>query len=72
MKKQSIDHLFKRLDGELDTEVPSKNHKANFLAKLEAQKAPQALVNYNQHLLKKNLQTYLPRCRKHKNFLQKQ
>lgn len=42
MKKQSIDHLFKRLDGELDTEVPSKNHKANFLAKLEAQKAPQA------------------------------
>lgn len=36
MEKQSIDHLFKRLNGRLDTAVPSSDHKANFLAKLEA------------------------------------
>ena len=45
MEKQSIDHLFKRLDGELDTATPSQDHKANFLAKLEAQKAPELVLD---------------------------
>jgi len=42
MDKQSIDHLFKRLEGRLDTATPSPDHKASFLAKLEAQNTGQA------------------------------
>lgn len=38
MEKESIDHLFKRLDKKLDVREPSDNHKANFLAKLEGNK----------------------------------
>ncbi|TVZ22510.1 hypothetical protein JM84_1412 [Dokdonia sp. Hel_I_63] len=37
MKKEPIDQVFKRLEGRLDTAAPSADHKANFLAKLQAQ-----------------------------------
>lgn len=37
MEKKSIDQVFKRLEGRLDTATPSEDHKANFLAKLQAQ-----------------------------------
>lgn len=40
MKKDTIDQVFKRLEGKLDTAAPSADHKANFLAKLQAQAAP--------------------------------
>ena len=51
MNKQSIDHLFERLGGNLDTATPSTDHKTNFLAKLEAQNAEtkeQPTVNVNK------------------------
>lgn len=39
MEKESIDQVFKRLEGRFDTAAPSADHKANFLTKLQAQDA---------------------------------
>lgn len=39
MEKKSIDQVFKRLEGRLDTATPSTDHKANFLVKLQDQTA---------------------------------
>lgn len=36
MKKDNIDQLFNRLGGAFDTDMPSANHKATFLEKLQA------------------------------------
>ena len=44
MKKDNIEHIFKRLHGQLDIEKPSIKHKSNFIAKLEAQNKKNKIV----------------------------
>ena len=44
MKREPIDQVFKRLEGRLDTAAPSADHKANFLAKLQAQANPEVVT----------------------------
>jgi len=52
MKKDNIDNLFERLQGDFDFEIPNKEHQDNFIEKLKTQNNEQKIVSNKRNLWK--------------------